>query len=386
MPFTMDALRGLLPNPGFSNDPNLAGKESNCFGPKHDTSLSFTTVAGMLSGYYRKQTDDLTFIIPFSSSDKSRMEGFYATIGWIISTTTAKIIICSAEDEESYKNFSNPDRFDPGLALTWEQYSDPNVEQDRKQAYIRMELHLAMCDRLLVAYALKKQYNVNILDEKELQGQFVSRISVITEPRKKEEPFHRTRYLNMMLDKTTTPIVCNHDADTILSSNGLLTSLTYLRKKAAHVVYPYQRGIKAQKRIFFKQLTAPNPLNTLVLTGDMAEVLNQPHGILEWPASYGQSVMFDVAAYKGMGGENENFVSWGAEDLERYSRAVRLGYVVARVPAPIVHIEHERGPDSGESNPKFQENEELCKSLLDMDAEQLRSYYDNAEYRKAYKW
>ena len=385
MPYTRSALQNLLPNPGFSKESNLIGRESNSFGPKVAQSLAFTTVAGVLSGDYRKQTDDLTFIIPFSS-DPSRMEGFYATITWIIATTSAKIILCSAENEESYKEFANHDKFDPNLRLTWDQYSDPNFDPVQKQAYIRMELHLAMCDRFCVAYALMKDFKVNILNDEGLQSQFADRVSVIVDPRKKDEPFHRTRYLNMMLDKVTTKFVCNHDADTILSSAGLMTSLVYLRKNAAHVVYPYQRGIKAQKRVFFKQFTAPNSLNTLALTGDMSEILHEQIGILEWPASYGQSILFNTEVYKKMGGENENFISWGAEDIERYTRAIKMRYVVARVPSPIVHIEHGRGPDSSVANPKWQENENLWNAINSMDGEQLKKYYAEVDYRKKYKW
>ena len=386
MPFTRETLEGLLPDPGFSKHEGLIGKESSSFAGRYDTSLSFTTVAGMLSGYYRKQTDDLTFIIPFAASDNARVEAFHATISWIIATTSAKIIVCSAENEDTYKTFSNPKAFIGDTFLTWEEYKDPEVSDLRKMSYMLAEMHLAMCDKFCVAYALREHFGVNILEEENLRKEFVNRVSVIVEPREKGEPFHRTRYLNMMLDKVQTPFVCNHDADTLLTSNGIMTSLTYLRKNAAHVVYPYQRGIRAQKRVFFKAMTAPNPLNSLILTGDISDLLHSEYGILEWSASYGQSIFFNSDVYKQMGGENENFISWGSEDLERYTRAVKLGLVVARVPAPIVHIEHGRGADSSQENPKYQENEVLSKSLSEMDGQQLKDYYDNAEYRKAYKW
>ena len=71
-------------------------------------------------------------------------------------------------------------------------------------------------------------------------------------------------------------------------------------------------------------------------------------------SSIASTLINRTSSYKKMYGENENFVSWGPEDVERYVRAVKMGLKVARVPSYIFHLEHPRGSDSSKENPQFE--------------------------------
>ena len=87
------------------------------------------------------------------------------------------------------------------------------------------------------------------------------------------------------------------------------------------------------------------------------------------------------------GGENENFISWGAEDAERYARFVKSGVGVARCEGGYVfHLEHPRGADSSHLNPSFHDNEDLWQKLQAMDGPELMQYYTQCEYIKKYGW
>lgn len=385
MPYNHLVLNNLLPDPGLPD--NLKGKEVCSFPPHINIDMTaFMNVNAAIDGVYRKNTDDLTFIIPYATADKERYWALCVTIAWIISTTTAKIILLSAENEESFDLFRNPNNFAPGIALDWTQYSDPNFPIKKKKTHVISEIHLDICKKLFAGHLLKSNYGVTVWEDPRFAKQFVDRITVIVNPRKPGEPFHRTKYLNMMLDKVQTKIVCNHDADTLLTSHAISTSCAYIEKNIADVVYPYSRAIDSQKRIFFKEASPPGPLNTFILTGDMCLLQHEGLGIMNWPGAYGQSIFFKTESYKKIGGENEEFVSWAPEDLERYSRSIKLGLTVARVESPIVHIEHPRGSDSSQSNKSYTKNMELYEKLSKMPVKELSDYYKNAGYRKCYQW
>lgn len=386
MPYNPEVIENMLPNPGFTDEDLKTRINSSFPGQTHRLMTTFTNVHSSITGVYKKNADDLTFIIPYATSDAERKWGLLATVAWILSTTTAKIIILSAENKDTYNIFSEPEMFTEDVPITWSQYSSKSFSNEKKSEYIINEIHNGICRKLMASYMLKTDFGVDILRNPEYVQDILNRVKVIVSPRKKNELFHRTKYLNMMLNEVDTEYVCNHDADTILSSHGLLTSMSYLRLGTADVVYPYERGIKTQKRIFFKEASPPGPLNTLIFTGDMSVILHDIHGMMSWPAAYGQSIIFKTSSYKSMGGENENFISWGAEDLERYSRAIKLGLTVSRVDAPIVHIEHPRGSDSSSKHAKFENNESLCDKLLAMSIEELQDYYSKVEYVEKYGW
>lgn len=387
MPYNKEVMKGLLPDPGLSGRKEYSDKLSSTFGEDaHNTTSAFVNINSALIGINRKKTDDLTFIIPYATADEQRKWCMMATVAWILCTTTAKIIILSAETKDTFDIFSCPEMLADGASLTWEQFSSPEVSDEAKKRYIFTEIHGEICRKIMAASLMKSDFNMLVHSNEHFANQFFQRVETIVVKREPGEPFHRTKYLNMMLNQVNTSFVCNHDADTILSQHGLMSSLSYLRFGLADVMYPYERGITAQKRLHFKEAAAPGPLNTLILTGDMSLLLHNQYGILEWPAAYGQSIIANTEKYKSVGGENEEFVSWGAEDLERYSRFVRLGLRVGRVDAPVVHLEHPRGEDSSSKNKSFSSNEVLCDKLINMNDEKLVEYYSQAKYREKYKW
>lgn len=80
----------------------------------------------------------------------------------------------------------------------------------------------------------------------------------------------------------------------------------------------------------------------------------------DWPKDfvYGLMVMFNRQKFLDFGGENENFIGYGWEDLERYYRALNHDYVVERVEATAYHLTH---PRNGFQNPYFNHNMKLMK-------------------------
>ena len=59
-----------------------------------------------------------------------------------------------------------------------------------------------------------------------------------------EEPsFHRTKYLNQMLDIVETPVVVNYDIDVILDPENYLECQNQILSGESEVIYPYEKGM-----------------------------------------------------------------------------------------------------------------------------------------------
>jgi hypothetical protein len=57
-----------------------------------------------------------------------------------------------------------------------------------------------------------------------------------------EEFFHRTKYLNIMLDEVETPVVVNYDIDVLLSPQNFLNCQKDILEGKSKVIYPYELG------------------------------------------------------------------------------------------------------------------------------------------------
>lgn len=89
----------------------------------------------------------------------------------------------------------------------------------------------------------------------------------------------------------------------------------------------------------------------------------------DWPQGYyyGCMILFNREKFLEFGCENEDFVGYGWEDLERYYRAINYGLVIDRVEGNCYHMQH---PRNMTKNPYFKKNYNLmqmeknkCKNL-----------------------
>lgn len=327
-----------------------------------------------LQGHYRSFTDDLTFMIPYGTDSQNRFENLCDVISWIFLTTTAKMEIYISECRESLDKFKWID-----IDAFYKIKQDHSIE-DANRAILEV-LYDNICIHRLHKLEFKDQVQyANMFDN------FCSRVNVTLTERKPGEPFHRMKYINEMLQNVTTPFVVNHDADVFLSRNSLLTSLSYLRGTDTDVVYPYDFG---KSQVMIHERSGPGSVNleTAIITGDTSKLIaTLGYGTMIWDARYGQSIFYKTSSYRKMYGENENFVSWGPEDVERYVRAIKFGFKIGRVPGYVFHLEHPRGNNSSSTNPRFLANEKLWEELQDLNPDKLEEYYKNQDYVKIYKW
>jgi len=185
--------------------------------------------------------------------------------------------------------------------------------------------------------------------------------------------FHRQRVLNDMIMMSTTKVVVNYDCDILLAKYVYRHAYDIINNDHADVIYPYGDG-NWQYQVF-----ADDNLVSEFLTKDFDfKILRKKSKV--YMSKYGFCQFFNRDVYIEGGLENENFVAYAPEDVERYHRFTTLGYRVGRIPEWIYHLEHVRTPNSWVNNPHMQENNAEWEKIQKMQSNELREYITNQEY------
>lgn len=211
-----------------------------------------------------------------------------------------------------------------------------------------------------------------------------------------DEHFHRTRLLNDMVMETTTDIVVNYDSDIILPITSYTQAKDMLDSRKYDLVYPYRFGEYGERKVILKTVVEDeNDLNSLLdfplikkfISGFDPEVLDESYVYAEnvngmgW-SEYGMCQFFNTKAYKDGYLENENFIAYAPEDVERHHRWNMLGYNIGRVDNHAYHMEHKRTQNSWFNNPFMQKNNSLWEKLKNLSEEEIHEYYQNQTYYK----
>lgn len=196
-----------------------------------------------------------------------------------------------------------------------------------------------------------------------------------------EGTFHRTKYLNIMLDEVETPVVANYDIDVIIPPVFYEASVDSIMKGESDSIYPYKFGWGGQRRVLDNF-----DYNAFYNRGFDTDYIDVTGPFSDYDSEYGHCIFFNTQIYKKYGAENEYFISYGPEDKERGERFKKMGFKVNWISnCRIYHFEHYRGSDSSAANSHFDKNWEVFNLLKEMDGDSLKEYYKNCEYNLKYK-
>ena len=189
------------------------------------------------------------------------------------------------------------------------------------------------------------------------------------------QEFHRTKMLNDMVKMATTPIVVNFDADVFFAPAQIYTAVKMIRE-GYDFVYPYN-GVFAR----MDRATCFRPLSKIFDVGIFASQsfkgMGESHKI-----SYGGAIIMNKDSFIKSGMENQNFISFGREDVERVIRWRKLGYKVGRTLGNLYHMNHKIGPDSSTQTPFYKNNEAEADKVKLMTKEELQEYVSNWSWTK----
>jgi hypothetical protein len=217
---------------------------------------------------------------------------------------------------------------------------------------------------LLNILHLQKYFNTNIIvgeigNHFEWLGEHVNYIQFDM------DKFHRTKMLNEMTLMAETKYVINWDADIFISPVQIWQAVDMLRS-GTDFVYPYDGRFARVPRSERKTITKYLDVGMLkskytgMNKGDMVSV--------------GGAIAYNKKSFINAGGENENFISYGAEDAERYYRFKTLGYEVERVKGALYHLDHFITIDSSNKHDDFNGNKKEYAKVTAMNKEDLQNY------------
>lgn len=207
---------------------------------------------------------------------------------------------------------------------------------------------------------------------RENYSEILDKLNVVLIEKPDEKYFRRTHYLNEMLKTTKTPITVNYDIDVFMPINNYWEATQKILKDGYDLVYPFDIGNY--------QLEVPQNYRDEMLYENVTKI--DMKRLLLNRAEYGHAQFFKTESYKSGFGENEEFISFGPEDQERYHRFNLLNYKVAHLEKRFVfHLNHSRGRDSGKHK-FYQNNVDLWNKIKEFSKSQLLDYYNNLTYVK----
>lgn len=179
--------------------------------------------------------------------------------------------------------------------------------------------------------------------------------------------FHRTKYLNGLLNEARTRIVGVWDTDVIVPEEQMDSAIEKIWTKNAVMSFPYDGRFYMISPVDSAQFRKKYELPFLVSCIDHIDSFATN--------SVGGAFFVDKYAYLNVGGENEHFYGWGAEDLERVKRMEIVGLPIFRSKGPLFHLYHPRKENSwyGNQNMELQSRKEFLK-ICSMTQQELYQY------------
>lgn len=152
--------------------------------------------------------------------------------------------------------------------------------------------------------------------------------------------FHHTHYRNEMIKQAKTPIVIVWDVDVLVPKEQLYKAVNDIRNRHAILSYPYD-GICYS--------LSSDISNNFRDTLDWGTLLSEKEKYLTMfgQLTVGGIFVVNREKYIQAGMENESFIGWGPEDIERLKRLTILNLPVSRVAGCIYHLYHTRKLNSG---------------------------------------
>jgi predicted glycosyltransferase involved in capsule biosynthesis len=179
--------------------------------------------------------------------------------------------------------------------------------------------------------------------------------------------FHRTMMLNFMAKQAETPIIVNYDCDVLLPIENYVEAAELIRNKKADMVYPYDGNFYDVPTELIHSIKEKNSI-THINPSSCRNLRPEANSV-------GGAVFWSKQKFIEVGMENENFVSWGYEDNERYARALKLGAIVKRCKTGLFHLHHGSSLNSANGvHPFYQKNEQEWLKVNGMNEENLKNY------------
>ena len=186
--------------------------------------------------------------------------------------------------------------------------------------------------------------------------------------------FHRTLYINILLKQAKTEVIAVWDADIITPHSQINEAVNYIINKGNTLAYPY-----SGKYVLLPHHTTLK----FVKDHDLAYIENMDFKSLFGRPFCGGAFFVHRERYLSLGGENEHFIGWGPEDVERLKRVKIMGHKVTWTDkGAAYHLSHPRNENSN-----FFSNEVACTTrrelmkICSMTPKELQNYINTWKWK-----
>lgn len=175
--------------------------------------------------------------------------------------------------------------------------------------------------------------------------------------------------INDMIKSAKTKYVANWDTDVFIAPIQILESVLKLNE-GVDFVYPYDGT--------FNRVQRKHYIDVLNSTNDVGHTFSGTK--FDFLPSLGGAVFYNKDRFIEVGMENENMISFGPEDAERFERFKKLGYTIEFQKGELYHMEHFKGVNSLKTHPHINANRAERNKELAMSKTELLNYI------KTWKW
>lgn len=180
--------------------------------------------------------------------------------------------------------------------------------------------------------------------------------------------FHRTRMLNEMAKMCDTSIFANWDADVFVAPIQIWKAVETIRT-GADIVYPYDGRFARVDRIpWFLKLE--KSLDIGIIGSTVFKGMRYQD-----KKSVGGAIFCNTQSFLNAGGENEKFIAYGPEDIERWERFRKIDLKVVQITGVLYHLDHWCGPNSKCSGNKYdKQNHDELEKIQTLSKQELLNY------------
>jgi len=197
--------------------------------------------------------------------------------------------------------------------------------------------------------------------------ELINKNNILLIEKDSEKVFHRTKYLNEMLNMVKTSVTINYDIDVFLPKKNYSKARDLILIDNFDLVYPYTTKSWYQYKV-------PQAYRDIILKDNLQDI--NFNKLIKHTTEHGHLQFFNTASYKQGYGENEDFISYGPEDKERYFRFNKLGFKITDLKDGeyVFHLEHYRGLDSGHHD-NYENNEKIWSKIQSFSDSEFLNYY-----------
>jgi len=258
---------------------------------------------------------------------------------------------------------------------TWEWVKDKNESTtgkvDLKDVTFIIPFTIDHKDRennlnLLIDYLNYHFFTNIIIGEFDCSPKFLSSVKGRCEYRfikKDVDFFHKTKILNILIKESVTDIVISNDSDILIKPEDYILAINEIRENRFKFAIPYSGELADVPKKYHsfieknKKLSCDSFLNYI-------SKLRAPGGCF----------ILSKKEFIKCGMENQYFRSYGPEDVERNYRVSKFGYNIFKSSGFAIHLQHNRGIDSGSSNKYYLTNVHEYDKIKSYDLDRLKHY------------